>query len=101
MFTRVLVTYWEMCLKVYADVVAMYEKESFIDGEVLKQGSNVGPERVRWDRITWVDESYSKCQKLKLMCKKLDKLVDLCSKYSPYVVEARTKVCAPTQSELV
>ena len=70
----------------------LYEKDIFVDGEVLKQGSRVGPERVRSDRITWVDEQYSQCKAVQHLCKKLDKIIKICSMQSPYEIEARTKV---------
>lgn len=68
------------------------DRSSFIDGEVLKQENDLNTDRVRGDHISWVDGSYSECPALKILCKKLDKLVDLCCKTLGYVVESRTKV---------
>ena len=79
-------------VQIYQSVKELYEADSFIDGEVLKQGSNVGPERVRSDRITWVDENYSQCMAVRHLCKKLDRVVKLCIAHSPHEIEARTKV---------
>ena len=71
----------------------MYDRRNnFVDGEVVKQGSNLGSDRVRWDHISWIDKSYTECPELQIMCKKLDKLIDLAMKHSGHVVEARTKV---------
>ncbi|CAK8671904.1 prolyl hydroxylase EGLN3-like [Clavelina lepadiformis] len=61
----------------------------FEDGQILRNKS--GPDKVRFDRIHWVDESYSDCPAIKILCKRLDKIVHLFSLQTKYIVESRTR----------
>uniref|UniRef100_H2YBV2 MYND-type domain-containing protein n=1 Tax=Ciona savignyi TaxID=51511 RepID=H2YBV2_CIOSA len=82
----------EQAEQVLADVTRLYRLEDcFTDGEIVKQGSRLGPERVRGDRITWIDEDFKNCEAIQLVTKKLDKMIQLCSNLGGCNIVSRTK----------
>nr|CAB3241438.1 egl nine homolog 1 [Phallusia mammillata] len=74
------------------DVKGLYSKPGhFADGEIVRQGSNLGTTRIRSDRITWVDETVTKCEGVRYLCKQMDKFVHLCSQIGDCRILSRTK----------
>lgn len=75
------------------DVKNLYSTPGeFADGEIVKQGSNLGEKRIRSDRVTWVDEQYTECEGVRYLCKQMDKYVHLCSRLGHCRILNRTKV---------
>nr|XP_002127497.1 egl nine homolog 1 [Ciona intestinalis] len=82
----------EQAEQVLSDVTQLYRsKDCFSDGEIVKQGSNLGPERVRGDRVKWIDETFQECKAIQFVTRKLDKMVHLCSTLGHCRIVSRTK----------
>jgi len=74
-----------------SEVVGLYGTPGkFADGEIVKQGSNLGTQRIRSDRIVWIDEDYHQCKSIQLLCKRMDLMIHLWSKFHMCKVLNRT-----------
>ncbi|KAM4730412.1 egl nine homolog 1 [Anableps anableps] len=81
----------ETGLGILENVKSLYKTGRFTDGQLVSQKSD-STKDIRGDKITWIDGTEPKCEKISFLMSRMDDLIRHCNgKLGNYTINGRTK----------